>query len=191
MDAATARQLQLQLRAVTLRQVLALWPLWRPEESTSFAAFVAAMVPLLKARHRDSAALAARFYREARKSAGVRGTVTPALAEFNTDKAVSSLYVTGEVMTGKALQAGMSVEAARANALVRVSGAASRLVLDGGRETLKQAGMADKAQRGWARETGGSPCDWCSDAAAAADGGDYAMAFGGHDHCACVPAPRF
>lgn len=185
------RRRQLQLRAVTLRQLLALWPIWKLDDPDSFATFVAAAVPLLRERHRDSADLAAQIYQAMRLSAGVPGRPPERRAEFEEARAVTSLYVTGKVLTDKALGAGTPLDAAKNAALVRVTGAAARLVLDGGRETTRILGRDDPRQRGWRRHTGGRPCDWCSGQAAAAEAGDEMAAFGGHDHCACTPGPTF
>lgn len=188
--ARAARQQQIRLRALTLRQLLALWPIWQVEDADSFPLFAAAVLPLIRERHRDSATLAVASYQALRLAEGVPGRAEAAVAPFDEARAITSLYVTGQVLTDRAIRSGVSAAAARETALVRVSGAAARLVLEGGRETLRLTGQRDPRQTGWRRVTGGNSCDWCRGKAADA-ASNPAAAFGGHDHCACTPAPRF
>lgn len=189
--ARAARQQQLRLRALTLRQLIDLWRIWKLDDPESFALFTAATLPLLRDAHSESSALAAAAYKALRLADGVPGRPAVVMAEWVPERAVTSLYVTGPVFTGKALLAGASVESAKQAALVRVTGAASRLVMEGGRETLRLTGRADPRQTGWRRITGAKPCNWCSGRSADAEAGDPTGAFGGHDHCACQPTPRF
>lgn len=185
-DAQTARRQQLQLRAVTLRQLLTLWPIWNLDEAT-FNRFLAATLPMVRQRHRDSAGLAAAYYRSvAPKDPVIR------LAPFNAEQVVTSLSVTGPVFTAKALRAGLPADAAKAQALVRVSGAVSRLVMQGGRQTLLESVKADPQARGWRRVTSGRACPFCT--LLAGRGAVYSadtVDFQAHDHCSCFSEPVF
>lgn len=91
------------------------------------------------------------------------------------------------------MRAGQSVETARKNAAAQLSGAASKLVLDAGRDTIQQAVRDDAEAIGWARVTDAKPCSFC--AMLASRGPVYksrqSAGFQAHNHCACVPAPVF
>lgn len=186
------RQAQLALRAQSLRDFTRLWPLWQGDEQ-SFRRLVEATLPLVNAHHSTSRSLAAAYYGAFRMAEGVGGTATPRLAD-PPDRAavVSSLYVTGQVMTRKAIAAGLSPQAAMQTALTRTSGAVGRHVLHGGRTTLLQSTATDRQTRGWARVTAGSPCGFC--ATLASRGAVYSETGGGfqaHDHCACSAEPQY
>ena len=55
------RQAQVQLRARALQDYIRVWPLWQGDEQ-SFTRLVDATIPLVRAHHRMSAALAAAYY---------------------------------------------------------------------------------------------------------------------------------
>lgn len=186
------RRAQLQLRAVALRDFVRLWPLWTGDES-SFEHLVSATLPLVQAHHRVSASVAGAYYEAFRRAEGVPGDAALRLAsDVDVDRVTSSLYVTGRVMTGKAIAAGLSPQSAMQTALVRTSGAVGRHVLNGGRETLVRSTSVDRRARGWGRITGGNACDFCS---MLADRGavysDDTADFQAHDHCACMAEPRY
>ena len=183
------RQRQLQLRALVVRHLLTLWPLWRVDDADSFARFVAALVPLIEARRHDSAALAAAYYQGFRVAEGARGPSEPrVVATVDRRKVVTSLYVTGEVAAQRALRNGQKPDTAKATALVTLSGAVARHVLDGGRETLRASVLADPSAHGWQRVTSASPCNFCAELAAQPAGdGEFAS----HDHCACAAEPVY
>ena len=183
------RQRQLQLRAVTLRQLLALWPTWNVGDDATFAALVASLVPLVEARRGDSAALAAAYYQAFRTAEGARGPAEPrTAAAVDRRRLVASLYVTGQVAARRGLRAGHKPDAAKANAFVLLSGAVARHVLDGGREALRDSVRADRSARGWQRVTSASPCPFCAELASQPVGdGDFTS----HDHCSCTAEPVF
>jgi hypothetical protein len=186
------RRAQLQVRAATLRDYVRLWPLWQGDDE-SFARLVAATVPLIRAHHRTSSAVAAAYYDSFRRAERVDGTPTPRLAELvNVDQVTASLYVTGLVAARRARAAGRSADVVRRNALTRTSGAVSRHVLTGGRDTLIQSVAADRQALGWARVTDGAPCAFC--AILASRGAVYSKNtanFQAHDHCACSVEPVY
>ncbi|MDQ3485451.1 MAG: hypothetical protein M3445_08620, partial [Actinomycetota bacterium] len=79
-----------------------------------------------------------------------------------------------------------------ADAFVQSSGAATRLVLNAGRETVTASVTADPRARGWQRVGGGKPCDFC--AMLIGRGSVYTEAtsgFDAHDYCACTSEPVY
>jgi hypothetical protein len=180
---------QLALRAVTLRQLLAIWPAFDLSDiDRSWPAVQQSVSALVLLRHRDSSNLAAAYYAAARHAALAGGSSTPVLAAAPPlEQLDRSLGYVGRVIPKNLSAAGRTDVAQQT--LVHVSGSVSRLVLSGGRETLRLSGEADPRKPGWRRETSGSPCPWCAAKAQAAAAGDNQAAFGGHDHCGCTPAP--
>lgn len=182
---------QLQLRAAALRDFTRLWPLWRGDERT-FADLVAATIPLVRVHHGTSSALALAYYRAFRDAEDVGGAAAPRRGELAVDHVTSSLYVTGLVMTRKAVGAGYSPQAAMQSALIRTSGAVARHVLNGGREALIRSAASDRQAGGWARVTAGGPCGFC--ATLAGRGAVYSEStsdFRAHDHCACTAEVQY
>lgn len=180
------RQAQLRIRAAALRDYMRLWPLWTGDES-SFEQLVSVTTPLVRAHHGLSSSIASAYFEAFRRAEGVPGTALARVADpVKADRLATSLYVTGRVMTGKALAAGQTPEAAMQTALVRTSGAVGRYVLDGGRETIIRSTSTDKRARGWGRITGGNACAFCSMLAnRGAVYSDVTADFQAHDHCAC------
>jgi hypothetical protein len=128
-----------------------------------------------------------------RRMEGVRGVACPVLAAFDEGavaQARTSLQVTGYVTTER-LRALKHANAGRV-ALVRVSGAVTRRMLDGGRETLLVSVRRDRRAQGWAQVTSAEPCEFC--AMLASRGVVYTATSGvfqAHDHCGCGLEPRF
>jgi hypothetical protein len=180
---------QLQLRSVALRDFLRLWPLWTGDEA-SFRRLVHATIPLVQLYRPASAALAAAYFDSFRQAEAKRGVIASQLAgDADLDQLVASLYVTGQVMTGKALEAGQSPQAAMQTSLTRVSGAVGRHILAGGRQTLLESTRADRAARGWGRIVSAGACDFCQQFE-----GDIVSPdtdFSAHDHCSCSVEPAY
>lgn len=187
------RHTQLQLRARTLRDLLVLWPLFRTDDFDSFDRFAAIAALLVAARHRDSAGLGAGYFEQFRRSEQVTGTVTPEIVEPPpADVIRDKLRATGVVGVLTARRAGQSLQAARRNGFVKVTGAVGKLVLDGGRATIMRSGTGDRQLRGWQRITGTRPCHFC--AMLASRGPVFSRDttdFRAHDHDACVPEPVY
>lgn len=188
------RSAQLALRAVTLRQVLQVWPAFDPEHAArSWPPVENALLAIIGQRRADSASLAAGYFETFRAAERIGGTAKPVMRAFGaeaTARARTSLQVTGYV-TAERLTALKHAAPAR-TALVRVSGAVTRHVLDGGRETLLASVRADRRALGWARATSGDPCSFC--AMLASRGPVYAERTGefqAHDHCACALEPVY
>ncbi len=149
------RSAQLALRAVTLRQVLQVWPAFDTEQAArSWPPVEHALLAIIGQRRDQSAAIAAGYFEAFWGAERISGTTTPVMSAFDaaaTARAQTSLQVTGYVTTER-LIALRQPDPAR-TALVRVSGAVTRHVLDGGRETLVASVRADRRALGWARAT--------------------------------------
>lgn len=187
------RQAQLQIQRHTLRDFLLLWPLWNGDSGT-FANLIQATQPLVQTYRSISASLAGAYYTSFRAAEAVSGAPTVELAPLlPVDQLAASMYTTGQATIRQALSSGRSPEEARKVALVRTSGAVTRHVLNGGRETVLQSAQADKQARGWARVTDGEPCAFC--ALLAGRGAIYfseqTADFQAHDHCGCQAIPVY
>lgn len=105
------------------------------------------------------------------------------------DRAVEiSLNVTGPIGQKAKRARGKSVREARDISFVESSGAASRHVLTGGRQSLLTLLQDDPQVQRWVRVTDGDPCAFC--AMLAGRGPVYltedSAGFRAHDHCACT-----
>lgn len=181
------RRAQLSLRAATLRDFIAVWPLWDGQPG-SFARLVAATVPLVTAHHRLSAAVAAAYYQSFRAAEGAGGQPTPRLATLDQDVLAGTLYLTGRDMTRRAIAAGQQPKDAMSTALVRTSGTVGRFALAGGRDTLVASLSDDRYADGYTRVLSPSACAFCRKVAA--EGPKHGH-FQAHDHCACGAEPSF
>lgn len=182
------RQGQLRLRAQALRDFTAVWPVWTGDEQ-SFHRLLDVAVPLLRAHHTLSASLAASYFTGFRTAERVGGNAAPVLADpLREGQIRGTLYVTGLDMTRQALLAGQSPQAAMQTALVRTSGTATRLTLNGGRDTVLLSSSEDRRARGWARVTSGKACAFCATLASrgAAYLSESTAEFQAHDHCSCT-----
>jgi len=104
-----------------------------------------------------------------------------------------SLLVTGPAELKKQIKRGILREQALKAAKAKVFGAASRQVLNGGRDLIQDVVEADPAALGWIRVTDGDPCAFC--ALLSSRGPVYkteqTAGFIAHDNCACIPKPVF
>lgn len=188
------RVVQLGIRAQALRDFSRLWPLWTPTDSRSFADLVTATTTLVRVYQPISAAAAASYFTAFRASESVDGTAVPTLAAAPADAMLAaSLYATGETATRKAIDGGRAPDEAMQAAFVRTSGAISRHILDGGRDTIISSVAADPEALGWARVTDGAPCYFCL--TLASRGPVYkteeSADFQAHDHCGCAAEPFY
>lgn len=188
------RSAQLAVRAVTLRQVLGVWPAFDPQHiATSWPPVENALMAIIGQRRTDSATTAAAYFQSFRAAERIGGTAAPVVSTFGASaaaRAQTSLQVTGFVTTER-LTALRYPDPAR-TALVRVSGAVVRHVLDGGRETLIASVRADRRALGWARATSGNPCSFCAMLASRGPAyGERTGDFQSHDHCACSLEPVY
>ncbi|MDN5931872.1 MAG: hypothetical protein L0I24_12555 [Pseudonocardia sp.] len=104
-----------------------------------------------------------------------------------------SLTVTGPVGQKSKAARGKPLQVARDESFVEASGAATRHVLTGGRQSLLTLVEGDMKAIGWIRVTDGDPCAWC--ALLAGRGPVYrseqTASFSAHDACACSAEPVY
>lgn len=191
------RTSQLALRATMLTTLLKLWPTLRAESlDLTFPAWALSVGQLIIARRAMSAGLASQYLTAERFASGVPGAPTIVNAgQADAAQIATSLRVTSLVAVKQSMLAGQPVPQAMANAFVQSSGAATRIALDGGRETVVQSMQVDPAVTHFRRITSAHPCAFC--ALLASRGAVYLSAESAgennryHDHCSCVIAPVY
>lgn len=188
------RLAQVQLRTTMTRQLLDLWPALNPENvDDTFTAWSSAAGKLIETRYADSSAIAGAYYRTFR-AVEIGTGIAPVLAGPLPDRQLAvTLLVSGPVAIKKLTAAGMSPAQAADQAFVMHSGAATRLALTGGRETILNSVRADRRGAGWARITSGNGCDFCQMLAGrdAVYRSEDTASFEAHNHCACTAEPTF
>lgn len=186
---------QRALVAATLRDLLRLWPAFNPTDvDGSWTALKTALRLLVGERRRMSSSLASSYYVSFRQAERVVGSFSPRpAAPLGIEELDTSLDVTGPVAFKSAISGGKTPKQAKDRALVSVSGSVSRMVQDGGRNTIVGAVTDDREALGWARVTDGDPCAFC--AMLASRGPVYTSAetakFQAHDHDQCGIEPVF
>jgi hypothetical protein len=191
------RRQQLALRAAAVNAIIPLWKLFDIASiDASWAAIEPALLAIITAGRTASAEVAANYYTAIRAVEGVPGRFTPPLLTDTAWQAAAavSLRVMGPVAAKKAVAANRPN--ASTIALTQVSGAVSRYVLQGGRETLVQSVQQDSEQNsreiGWARVGSGRTCAFCAMLISrGAVYGERTGDFEAHDHCACTLEPEF
>lgn len=183
---------QIAIRARALQDFTRIWPVWRGD-SQSFGQMVEVTVPLVRAYRQLSSSLAGSYFGAFRDVEDPGGNAGPRLAgPLDEDRLRAGLIVTGQAMTGRAILAGQSPQAARQTALVRTSGSVTRQVLEGGRTTLVQSTGADRQAQGWTRVTAGETCAFCALLASRGPAfSEEGAGFEAHDHCACFAEPSY
>ena len=195
MKALTAayRRESLTLRAGTIRSMQAVWPAldWNRLDET-FPAWLAATRGLVERDHAKAAQMAGLYVEALRRAEKAAGSATVQLATLDPERASTALRVTSLVALKRSAVAGVPGAQAKAHAFVQASGAATRLVLDGGRDTIRETVAADSEARGWQRVGSGRSCSFCS--MLLGRGAVYTEAtadFASHDHCACSAEPVY
>jgi hypothetical protein len=186
------RLAQLQIRARAIRDFARLFGIWDIANEATFANLVLAALPLVRTYRGLSSTLAASYYQALRDAEKITGAATPRLAAPIVEREIAAaLYATGDVAARRAVAAGQLPAQARETALVRTSGALTRLVLQGGRDTLLESVQADPKATGWARVTDGAPCAFCLTLASrgAVYKSEQTADFQAHDHCGCSAMP--
>ena len=178
---------QATLAALAVREVVRVWHLLDVGHlAASLPQFAAVVAALVQHYGTASAGLAARFYEEARAAAGVRGPFTAVPA---SPPGLDQVEAELKWATRNLWSATPDVQAAR----TLVTGAADRMVLDTGRETVTGAVQHDRRARGWARVTEPRACSFCLLLATrgAAYRSEQTAEFRSHDHCRCHVEPVF
>jgi len=161
------RQAQLALRSAFMAELVRLWPLIdvaRLDESA--AMWIGMVTDLILLWRGQSVARALTYYDEFRRAEigeplANRGTFR-SLAVPEPAAIRTSLLVTGPIGVKSLIGKGMPPRTAKAKALVAVTGAASRHVLNGGRQLVTEAIVKDKVALGYMRVTDDDPCAFCA-----------------------------
>lgn len=185
---------QLALRALTLRELRRLWPALNVRRlDVTYPGWAAAVARLIRDHHGISAALAGRYLRALRAESGVPGEAPLAATEaVPAEQIAGSLAATTVAPIKSATARGVPLAQVAANAFVTSSGAATRMVMDGGRGTIVGSVAADEYGSGWRRITSGRACEFC--AMLAGRGAVYSGGtadFASHDHCSCSAEPVY
>lgn len=184
------RKAQLAIRAQAMSDMARLWPAmdWRALDQ-SFPAWFQSMAALIAGHRILSSSAAARYLRSARFAAGIPGDAPVVLAAAVPEEKLRVALATTAVWGAKAASVqGVSANQAMANAFVRSSGAATRLILEGGRQTITETAKADGRAVGMRRVTSANPCDFC---AQLATNPELQFDFQAHDHCGCSAAVTY
>jgi hypothetical protein len=140
-------------------------------------------------RHYGAAAAdAASFYQNARVMAGPGYLSVPGV---DLDPAYAQ-RVMNSMSAGTFFHQVKQVDSQEASSIANraLQGAGTRLVLQGSRDTVTKAAIADPDARGWERVIEPGSCGFCS--MLAGRGGVYTSAtvqFRAHDHCRCLAEP--
>lgn len=185
------------LRSRAVADVLRLWPALDPTDlAGSWPALERALQLLILSGRREAAALAGGYLVAFRALEGAPGSAAIISgANLSAEALATSLRVTGPVTIKRAVSLGLKAEQAGRTGLVSVSGAVSRLILNGGRDTIQRSIQADKQALGYARVASGSACSFCAliasrgpvykSSKSAGSGHSY------HDHCNCGVEPVY
>lgn len=196
------RSRQLAIRAAALRDLTRLWRAVDPLNlGDTIGPFAAASAVVVRARNRDSAAVAARYYEAFRRVEGVRGALSIVLGDAPPAE-VAAGAVRGAGLAGiiRARQRGFSPQASASRGFRRAAGTTSNLVLSGARSVITEATASDRASTGrWQRITASDPCSFCAMLAArgpvfTAGGGVSTtsdITFAAHSACACMAEPAY
>lgn len=189
------RLAQAQLLAQSLADVVALWPMLDVAAlDASFPAYARALSAILAARRDSSTSLASAYLQAYRAAEGVAGSLDVVAAEALADaRALTSLLVTGPIAAKVAIRNGKPADLAMNLALAQTAGAAARLVLSGGRETIYRTVRGDSKAQGVQRVTDGHPCAFCAMLAGrgAVYRSEMSADFRAHDKCGCQAEPIY
>jgi hypothetical protein len=187
------RLAQARIGAETVRIVAATWPLIDVADVKSSApGWLNVVRPAVQAQRAKSARLAA-SYLAAHRSLEIGEPFTPLVSESAPERQVTTaLLVTGVYHLLSNLGRGLAVERASRLAQAASTGAAMRIALNGGRDTLLDTIRSDPRARGYERVTSGNACDFCSMLAdRGAVYGEASAEFEAHDHCSCSAQPVY
>jgi hypothetical protein len=201
---------QATIRTRVAADVAVAWRLLDPARlDATTPAWLAVMLDLLGIHRADSAHTAAAYYSAHRTAelADRTGTVPPAAvpdperrARPDRNAATVSLLVCGPSAIKAATAKGVPPEQSTRRALARVTGAATRHALNGGRAVLRDAVKDDQTALGWIRVIDADPCAFCAMLASrgpvyktkhAALWADGTAGQDFHDGCACTAEPVY
>jgi len=187
------REQNLALRAATIQDLQRLWPALRYDQlAETFPTWFTAVSSTIKDGRIQAADLAAQYLRDHRAQVGIRGEpVIDLVTEIAAGQMQASMLVTSLVAVKQSTAAGKAPQQAMTDAFVMSSGAATRLILDAGRDTVRMSSIADPRIAGWKR-VGVGRCEFCR--MLLGRGAVYSEAtayFQSHDHCTCSAEPEY
>lgn len=195
MNRVEQRRLQLAVRASLTQKLIPTWRILDPSRlDQTLVVWLAASMPIVQEARRRSAAIAALHLRQVRLDAGVDSPL-PLQAATTAPPAqlLASLTATSIATIRRAFGNGQNVTQAMNSGFVASSGAATRVALQGGRDTIVNTVKADPEAKGWERVTSGNPCYFC--AMLASRGAVYRAEetadFEAHDWCDCAAEPVY
>ncbi len=203
------RKQQLALRAQFLQQLHRAWPLLDPLRlDATAAAWLDLVIDLVTGFWSQSVTVSLTYYDAFRKAETdfgafhadhLRDAILPNLEQIRAVLvATGPAKIKHDTITGE-----RPIETIARNAMIEVSGAASRLVMNGGRDAIDEAVHADRRAVGYARVLGPRPCYWCAmlasrgpvypskDVALRATERSERAGKEYHDHCMCQAEPVF
>jgi len=181
----SAQASQAGLAVVVTREVDQAWHLLNPSDlQSTLPQFKTAVLALSHRYGLASGALAAQFYQQMRRDAGIRGRAPLLVADPARAEQVNRVidWATGPLWGQSDVPA----------AQTKVRGAAEKMVLDVGRRTIIDTVHHDPAATAWARIAEPGACEFC--VLLAGRGSIYKQdtaGFQSHDHCRCHAAPIF
>lgn len=186
------RRNTLTLRAQTLRDFTTLWPILSIRRlDATYPAWASAVYTLVTRDRGRASGLASVYLALVRSASGAAGTAPTVLPKpLDVEQFAASLRSTSVIAVKRSLMAGKTELAAMETAFTQASGAATRHVLNAGREVIIDSAVADPSARGWTRVASGSACDFCAGLADGAVLSD-AVEMATHDHCSCSPEPVY
>lgn len=190
------RNAQQRLRVATVSEMTRIWQATydTTDIGRSFNAFSLQAVPLILDNRLISTELGYTYYSNYRSTAGLNGRFKPARAsEPDPRRITKSLEYSARVGALKSIAGGKTPEEAARNAFVNTIGDGTRLVSEGGRETVSISARRDPQAIGWERVTGDNPCEFCSMIAARGPAykSESTAEFEAHRHCSCEAAPVY
>lgn len=204
--AEAARRRQLALRREVVAATAVTWRTLDFDRLTqTWPGWLRDMTDVLTRMHATSADEGALFYRALRQhETGDPGTAVianPPSSEWTARALGYAAVATYNRLTST----GNAPEVANRHALTKTVGTSARILLDGGRSTIRASVLADDKARGWYRITDGAPCAFCAlvaskgvayksrDTAGADANDDFTGSglFKFHNDCGCSVAPSF
>jgi hypothetical protein len=152
------------LMLMLLRDILRIWgTLDTRDVRSSWPALRISLAALIRDRFGMSAQMAASYYGAARRAAGITGSFPVSSVPLPSQALISAtLDSTGPYSLLKRIQQGQTVPKALQNTGVVMSGAASRLILNGARQVILSSVTHDAEAVAWMRVTAANPCAWCA-----------------------------
>ena len=188
------RRLQGRLARLTVVQMRQLWRLIDLDDiDGTVQGWLSATSDLVRRQHAVSVGIAERYFRRFRTAEVGEPLPGPLPRPGLSEQAVrTSLLVTGPYRIWALLGKGGTLGDAARTAFTTSAAAATRHVLNGGREFIGGAVAQDSRALGWIRVTSGNPCAFC--ALLASRGPVYGASTAGfqaHDACGCVAEPVY